>query len=109
MTIFILIVQSQYNISHENTSLVFEVCNSTAGDCESVQPITISDSINTKIPQIPIEHNQNIIIAIATLAGLIAIIAIVSFGIWCCKRNCNHLNKRNKGTNTNVDKMICYV
>jgi len=102
MTIIILIVQSQYNILHENTSLVFEVCNYTARGCEASQIITTPDSINTEIIQVPNEQNETIIIVIATMAGLIAIIATVSFGIWCWKRNRNHFHRNNKGRQNNM-------
>ena len=72
-----LIVQSQYNVTLENTSLNFDVCNSTAGGCESNSPTITYDGLD-----------QTIIIIIATLAGIFAIALMVAVVIrWNRKRN----------------------
>ena len=83
-----LIVQSQYNVTLENTSLNFEVYNSTAGGCESNSRTNTYTPIMTGIPPESDGHDQHIIIILATLAGIFAIALMVAGVIlWNQKRN----------------------
>ena len=83
-----LIVQSQYNLTVENTSLYYDVCYNTAGGCGSSRPTTTSESVNTGM--------QTIIIVVATLAGLIAV-SLILVGVFFRKRKCNQRAEKQNG------------
>jgi len=60
------IVQSLYNVTVENTSLAFEVCNNTVGDCDNGLSTTTMGFVITEMPNGPNEQNPVIIIVIAS-------------------------------------------
>ena len=88
-----LIVQSLYNVTVENTSLNFDVCNKTAGGCESSRLTTSYTSIITGMP--PESVDQTIIIVVTTLAGVIAV-ALILVGVLCRKRKRNQRAEKQK-------------
>ena len=90
----VLIVQSLYNVTVENTSLFFDVCNKTAGGCESSKSTTTYASITTEMPSESVD--QTIIIVVATLAGIIAV-ALILVGVLCWKRKRNQKVGKRKG------------
>ena len=95
-TRIILIVQSHFNLSVENTSLNFDVCNYTAGGCENTRHTTTLESVNTGMPSGFNYENQTIIIAVATLSGIIAV-SLILVGVLCWKRKRNQRAEKQNG------------
>ena len=91
-----LTVQSQYNLTVENTSLYFVVCNYTAGGCESNRLTTTSESVNTEMPGGSNNEDRTIIIVVATLAGVIAV-SVILVGVLCWKRKRNQRSEKRTG------------
>ena len=88
-------VQSQYNVTLENTSLYFDVCNN-AGGCERSRLTTISKTANTTVPIESVEElNHTIVIVIATLASGVGV-SLILVGVLCWKRKRNQKAEKQK-------------
>jgi len=92
-----LIVQSLYNLTAENTSLAFEVCNNTVADCDNGLSTTTMGFVITEMPNGPDEQNPVIIIVIASVAGVLEI-ALILVGCMCWK----HKRKQSDGNEEGI-------
>ena len=84
-TIIVLIVQSLYNLTIENTTLYFEVCKVNAGGCRGTTISPVSTTQQNKMTSGPMGLDQPILIMVVVLVILI-VIALVVFGILCWRR-----------------------
>ena len=94
MTIIYLTVQSNYNITLENTTLQFEVL-----DCRSVDRESYPSSEATTRQQFVAVNNSNSIITniLGSLIGMIGgVLIVVTFFCWKRNRNQCSLQKKSK-------------
>ena len=85
----------------DSTSLIYDVCNISAGGCTGTTTTTTSSTMSTGM--IPTDLlDQTIIIVIAVLASIIGI-ALVIVGIICWKRKQNQLPSKAR----NIGMLLC--
>ena len=90
-----LIVQSQYDVVRENTSLYFYICKYTRdSDCARGATTAVTTSFKSVPGAKP--SNSTLIIIIGALAGALAI-SLIIIGVLCWKRRRNQPHENKQG------------
>ena len=88
-----LTVQSVYNGTLENTTLLFQVCNDVDGDCSIISNVT-----NTIYTRTAVVDPTDLFIIVGSLIGLIVLTTIIA-GILCWKKKQSQSLTKKKSKN----------